>query len=214
MGFDVFGLSPTSSDGEYFRRNNQGWHLLMDVVEIFGPESLLNKCKWRYNFEPGLGAEHAVLLADTLETALRSGRIAAYVGSVKPVATDGLCQINQVVADTLAKEGVAVQIPRAISAFGTSKNLRHSCAHPEASGSADRCRPANSGPEGLQLWILPDTRGVNRASSSTCALHVRFAKSRCKSQGSGHGDHVVPAIARERQEKGEIPDAEIKGVNR
>jgi hypothetical protein len=28
------------------------------------------------------------------------------------------------------------------------------------------------------------------------------------------GDHVVPTIARERQEKGEIPDGEIKGVKR
>jgi hypothetical protein len=28
------------------------------------------------------------------------------------------------------------------------------------------------------------------------------------------GDHIVPAIARERQEKGEIPDGEIKGVKR
>jgi hypothetical protein len=30
----------------------------------------------------------------------------------------------------------------------------------------------------------------------------------------GHGDHVLPAIARERQEKGEIPDGGIKGVKR
>ena len=28
-----------------------------------------------------------------------------------------------------------------------------------------------------------------------------------------YGDHVVPAIARERQGKGEIPDGPIKGVN-
>ena len=28
------------------------------------------------------------------------------------------------------------------------------------------------------------------------------------------GDHVVPAIARELQEKGEIPPGEIKGVKR
>ena len=28
------------------------------------------------------------------------------------------------------------------------------------------------------------------------------------------GDHAVPAIARELQDKGEIPDGEIKGVKR
>ncbi len=28
------------------------------------------------------------------------------------------------------------------------------------------------------------------------------------------GEHLVPATARERQEKGEIPDGEIKGVKR
>ena len=29
-----------------------------------------------------------------------------------------------------------------------------------------------------------------------------------------HGDHVVSAIARERQDKGEIPDGTIKGAKR
>ena len=28
------------------------------------------------------------------------------------------------------------------------------------------------------------------------------------------GEHLVPAIARERQQKSEIPDGEIKGVKR
>jgi hypothetical protein len=28
------------------------------------------------------------------------------------------------------------------------------------------------------------------------------------------GEHLVPAIARERQQKGEVPDGEIKGVKR
>src|SRR5215207_6985673 len=79
MTFSIHGLSPSTPSGVRFDRNNFGWHVIVDVVELVGPPEIVGKCLWRCNYQDGLDAEDAVELANVLDEALRAGRIAAYV---------------------------------------------------------------------------------------------------------------------------------------
>ncbi len=79
MGMDVFGISPTSETGEYFRRNVWGWHPLAEYIVSQGPEEIVSKCEcWHSNDGDGLDAENAARLAEWLEASVKDGKAAAY----------------------------------------------------------------------------------------------------------------------------------------
>lgn len=79
MGMDVYGVSPTSTTGEYFRRSIWGWHPLASLIETLAP-SIARPCEhWHSNDGDGLDAEHAGQLAAALTSLVEDGSVAAYI---------------------------------------------------------------------------------------------------------------------------------------
>lgn len=79
MGMDVYGRSPSSEAGEYFRRNVWGWHPLADYCEAVAPE-ICQFCEhWHSNDGDGLDAELSARLADVLAQQLDSGKTATFI---------------------------------------------------------------------------------------------------------------------------------------
>jgi hypothetical protein len=78
MGMDVYGQSPRSETGEYFRKNVRAWHPLADYIQVVAPEIASNCKYWHTNDGDGLNAEHATALADRLDAEIRSGRCERY----------------------------------------------------------------------------------------------------------------------------------------
>ena len=79
MGMDVYGRSPTSETGNYFRRNVWGWRPLADYcLEVF--PQLTDKCRyWHSNDGDGLDKAHSIRLAKAIEAAVKDGSAEAYI---------------------------------------------------------------------------------------------------------------------------------------
>lgn len=81
MGMDVYGTSPSSEAGEYFRRNVWGWRPLADLACELAPE-IASGCKsWHYNDGDGLDGPASTQLADALQAALDDGRVDRWVSN-------------------------------------------------------------------------------------------------------------------------------------
>jgi hypothetical protein len=76
---DVYGIAPTSPEGEYFRRNVWGWHPLAQLCHQMAPD-ITAKCEyWHSNDGEGLDAGAAADLAAVLQQHLTKGEVANYV---------------------------------------------------------------------------------------------------------------------------------------
>ena len=78
MGMDVFGKSPTSERGKYFRNNVWWWHPLWDYCERLAPDIIPSDNLGHSNDGWGLSNRAALKLADRLATALASGATEQY----------------------------------------------------------------------------------------------------------------------------------------
>jgi hypothetical protein len=79
MGMDVFGNNPTSTNGEYFRRNGWCWHAIAALVVDLCPTRSYQCKTWHSNDGDGLNAEDAAALASELEEKLEAGVIARFI---------------------------------------------------------------------------------------------------------------------------------------
>lgn len=79
MGMDVYGKSPSTEVGEYFRRSVWSWHPLWTFVEEAVPHLAERVTYGHTNDGDGLDAEGSVLLAHELTTLLDDGTVARYV---------------------------------------------------------------------------------------------------------------------------------------
>jgi len=78
MGMDVYGKSPRSEVGEYFRRAVWGWHPLAEFCQQF---EISNGCNyWHSNDGDGLDDEDASRLAADIRQAIANGEATAYIG--------------------------------------------------------------------------------------------------------------------------------------
>jgi hypothetical protein len=81
MGMDVYGNSPTTQNGEYFRNNVWWWRPLADYILSQHGEIATNGCSeeyWHSNSGGGLNEEGAKALAMALRHDLETGRVAEY----------------------------------------------------------------------------------------------------------------------------------------
>lgn len=80
---DVYGKSPTSKDGEYFRNNAWRWRPLWDYCRSIAPDLIDEKLfkSGHYNDGAGLDAKGAVALAKKLESEIETGRTAIYAAN-------------------------------------------------------------------------------------------------------------------------------------
>lgn len=77
MGMDVYGKSPVSEKGSYFRNNVWWWRPLWDYCETFHGD-LVGNVSGHYNDGDGLDEEGAKALAQRLFDDLEQGRIDTY----------------------------------------------------------------------------------------------------------------------------------------
>lgn len=81
MGMDVYGTSPSSVTGEYFRRNVWGWRPLADLTCELAP-GIASGCQyWHSNDGDGLDGPASTRLADALQAALDDGRVGRWVSN-------------------------------------------------------------------------------------------------------------------------------------
>lgn len=78
MGMDVFGKSPVSERGEYFRNNMWWWHPLWEYCERLAPDLIPEDNLGHYNDGWGLDGPRSLALADRLATALAAGAVEQY----------------------------------------------------------------------------------------------------------------------------------------
>jgi hypothetical protein len=110
MGMDVYGMSPKSKTGEYFRRNVWGWHPLWDYVSENHPEIAELVENAHTNDGDGLKARNSTKLAKLLMEDLNSGKVADYVRernlklSELPFETCKLCEGTGIRTDEVAVE--------------------------------------------------------------------------------------------------------------
>lgn len=79
MGMDVFGKSPVSPKGEYFRCSVWGWHPLWTYCEETAPEITDKVVYGHSNDGDGLCAEDSIALSRHLREEIAAGRTAKYV---------------------------------------------------------------------------------------------------------------------------------------
>ncbi len=79
MGMDVYGASPTTEKGQYFRRNVWGWRPLADLVCELAPLETSGCTYWHSNDGDGLDANAAKALAKRLQTLVDNGTVAKYI---------------------------------------------------------------------------------------------------------------------------------------
>ena len=110
MGMDVMGKMPTSYKGEYFRNTIWYWGPLADYMVAVAP-SIMNSVDGLYtNDGDGLNARDAVVLANVLDTEIRSGRTAKYAREFNaakdatPSENCDICGGTGVRTDKLAQE--------------------------------------------------------------------------------------------------------------
>lgn len=78
MGMDVYGRSPSSEAGEYFRSSVWWWHPLAKSVQKVDPETTARCQCWHTNDGDGLDARDSEVLVDALQRAIDSGETAQY----------------------------------------------------------------------------------------------------------------------------------------
>jgi hypothetical protein len=76
---DVYGKSPVSPKGEFFRRSVWGWHPLWEYCEETAPEITYKVVYGHSNDGDGLGAEDSIELSRHLREEIAYGRTARYV---------------------------------------------------------------------------------------------------------------------------------------
>jgi len=81
MGMDVYGIKPTSEEGEYFRRNVWGWHPLWEMCEDLFPAIAGQVECGHTNDGDGLDADLSVDLGKGLTEAVADGRVTAWIVS-------------------------------------------------------------------------------------------------------------------------------------
>jgi hypothetical protein len=91
---DVIGTKPSTKEGECFRNSCIRWHPLADYACEIAPD-ITSQCRyWYSNDGYGLNAEHALALADRLDTEIREGRCDRYAlryKSAQEMAPDEPC---------------------------------------------------------------------------------------------------------------------------
>ncbi|MGP3790555.1 hypothetical protein [Pseudomonas sp. B392_1p] len=78
MGMDVFGQSPVSECGEYFRNNVWWWRPLWEYCERLAPDLIPPDNLGHSNDGWGLAGPASLILADRLAAALESGEVERY----------------------------------------------------------------------------------------------------------------------------------------
>lgn len=78
MGMDVYGKSPTSEIGRYFRNSVWWWRPLADYCIKVAPDICAGCTSWHSNDGDGLSAYATLALANTLQHELDGGRCSAY----------------------------------------------------------------------------------------------------------------------------------------
>ena len=81
MGMDVYGKSPTTNKGEYFRNNVWWWRPLADYILSQHGEIATQGCDedyWHSNSGGGLDGEKALELAKALRQDLDNGTVSEY----------------------------------------------------------------------------------------------------------------------------------------
>jgi len=82
MGMDVYGHSPKTEEGEYFRANVWGWRPIWDYCVQMHPHLVGDEPEYgHYNDGYGLDEEGATRLGEAIEQDLRDGRAHAYIES-------------------------------------------------------------------------------------------------------------------------------------
>lgn len=67
MGMDVFGINPSSEEGEYFRANIWYWRPLWDYIELNFPEIATKVCSPYTNDGDGLDVHASLLLSEKID---------------------------------------------------------------------------------------------------------------------------------------------------
>ena len=81
MGMDVYGKSPTTEVGAYFRKNVWGWHPLWDMCADLSPD-IAGKVEHAHtNDGDGLCGHDARLLGRVLWDALWDGRVDQWIAN-------------------------------------------------------------------------------------------------------------------------------------
>lgn len=96
MGMDVFGKSPRSEQGQYFRNNVWWWHPLWEYCERLAPDLIPSNNLGHSNDGWGLGARASRALADRLREALDAGETETYsqqYAKFLAALPDKLCEI-------------------------------------------------------------------------------------------------------------------------
>jgi hypothetical protein len=77
---DVYGIAPTTAQGEYFRNSVWSWHPLWTYCCEVAPDLIPSELAeaGHYNAGAGLDADGAVALAERLKGLLRSGEVKRY----------------------------------------------------------------------------------------------------------------------------------------
>jgi hypothetical protein len=79
MGMDVYGSSPTSTEGEYFRANVWYWRPLWSMVEDLYCDLAEKAPNAHFNDGDGLNAKDSLDLSNRILQDLESGKIQEYV---------------------------------------------------------------------------------------------------------------------------------------
>lgn len=79
MGFDIFGIRPKNTKGDYIRFTIWSWGPLWTYCERVAPEICVQVKHARTNDGEQVSAENAEALAEVLEKELASGRASEYV---------------------------------------------------------------------------------------------------------------------------------------
>lgn len=110
MGMDVYGKSPKSEVGSYFRRNVWGWRPLWQYVEDNHPEIAELVEYAQSNDGDGLGARDSKKLAKLLMEDFTSGKVAEYVAernkalSELPFEDCQICEGTGIRTDDIGKQ--------------------------------------------------------------------------------------------------------------
>ena len=95
MGFDLYGIQPTSSTGEYFRRNIFGWPPLAGLCLDLAPMETRPCSNWFNNDGDGLNAMQVLALAVRLEQLLTDGGVAAYLARLRQTSYTGAHRVRE-----------------------------------------------------------------------------------------------------------------------
>lgn len=78
MGFDICGIEPETTDGEYFRNNVWWWHPLWDYVVATCSDALTDEdCQMgRYNDGHVISADKALKIAERLNELIETAAVA------------------------------------------------------------------------------------------------------------------------------------------